>query len=187
MIEQLITQEDYDWIWWIDYDTLITNTDTKLENLIDDSLASVSAPDRINFLLTPDCFNLNAGSMLLRSSSKVVEFLSRVKTCRYDPLPGLNDNPSEQDCMLQLIKENRHDEEEQVLFIPQWKMNAFPEEILCYDQDNRKWEPGMFVVHFAGAWAHMPNRTDAKADLFEKYYFLIDHERDALLDQSQAP
>jgi hypothetical protein len=54
MIERLITQEKYDWIWWIDYDTLITNTETKLEDLIDDSLASVSDPERIDLLLTPD-------------------------------------------------------------------------------------------------------------------------------------
>ncbi|KAJ5454064.1 uncharacterized protein N7458_005020 [Penicillium daleae] len=186
MMEQLIAHAKYDWIWWIDYDTLITNTDTKLEDLIEGSLASVSDPNRINFLLTSDCFKLNAGSMLLRSTSQVLAFLSRAKTCRYDPLPGLNNNPSEQDCMLQLIEENQHDEQEQVLFIPQWKMNAFPEEIPCYDHYNKKWEPGMFVVHFAGAWAHMPNRTDAKAELFERYYSLIDHEPHARSDQSQV-
>ncbi|KAF4240821.1 hypothetical protein CNMCM8980_004933 [Aspergillus fumigatiaffinis] len=177
MIERLIIQDEYDWIWWIDYDSLITNTDIKLEDLINDSLASVSDPDRIDLLLTPDCFKLNAGAMLFRSTPRALAFLSRTEACRYDPLPGLGEHPSEQDCMLQLIEENQHGEQEQVLYIPQWKMNAFPEEIPCYDQDNKMWEPGMFVVHFAGAWAHMPNRTDAKADLFEKYYSLIDSQR----------
>jgi mannan polymerase II complex MNN10 subunit len=56
MIERLIIQDEYDWIWWIDYDSLITNTDIKLEDLINDSLASVSDPDRIDLLLTPDWF-----------------------------------------------------------------------------------------------------------------------------------
>lgn len=116
--------------------------------------------------------------MLFRSSPQALAFLSRSKTCRYEPLPGLTANPSEQDCMLQLVEMNEHDEQQQVLYIPQWKMNAFPEEIPCYDQHNKTWEPGMFVIHFAGAWAHMPNRKDAKADLFTKYYSFIDRGKD---------
>ena len=71
---------------------------------------------------------------------------------------------------MHLINENKNGEQEGVLFIPQWKMNAYPEEIPCYDKSNRKWEPGMFVIHFAGAWAHVQNTSDAKGDLFRKYY-----------------
>jgi len=84
------------------------------------------------------------------------------------------DHPSEQDCFQSLIKENKNGEKERALFIPQWKMNAFPEEVPCYDETGKKWERGMFVVHFAGAWAHMPNTTeDPKGTLFRKYQWQI--------------
>jgi mannan polymerase II complex MNN10 subunit len=52
--------------------------------------------------------------------------------------------------------------------IPQWKINAFPTEIGCYDKDKRKWERGMFVVHFAGAWAHVSGE-DPTGQLMRKY------------------
>jgi mannan polymerase II complex MNN10 subunit len=86
---------------------------------------------------------------------------------------GDKHQPSEQDCFRHIFEENKNGEKEHALFIPQWKMNAFPEEIPCYDKDKRKWERGMFVVHFAGAWAHVRNTTDAKGDLCRKYYWKI--------------
>jgi mannan polymerase II complex MNN10 subunit len=52
-------------------------------------------------------------------------------------------------------------------------MNAYPEEIPCYDTFKRKWEPGMFVIHFPGAWAHLPNVTDAKGVLFKRYHWRV--------------
>lgn len=52
--------------------------------------------------------------------------------------------------------------------IPQWKINAFPEEIGCYDTHKKKWVKGMFVVHFAGAWAHIKSE-DPTGHLMRKY------------------
>ena len=55
--------------------------------------------------------------------------------------------------------------------IPQWRINAFPEEIKCWDERDspkRGWEKGSFVIHFAGAWAHM-KREDPTGYLMEKY------------------
>jgi mannan polymerase II complex MNN10 subunit len=117
--------------------------------------------------------------MLFRSNSRVTSFLARSLVCRKTPTPE-SEHPSEQDCFRDLIYHNEHGEKERALFIPQWKMNAFPEEIPCYDQsDPRKWERGMFVVHFAGAWAHMPNTTeDPKGTLFRKYQWLIVGDED---------
>jgi mannan polymerase II complex MNN10 subunit len=110
--------------------------------------------------------------MLFRSSRRVSTFLTRALHCRNIPTPD-NEHPSEQDCMASIIKENKHGEGDRALFIPQWKMNAFPEEIPCFGE-GRAWERGMFVVHFAGAWAHMPNTTvDPKGTLFRKYQWQI--------------
>lgn len=54
MIEYLIRTEEFDWIWWIDYDTVITNTETKLEDVILDALRSAEKADEIDFILTAD-------------------------------------------------------------------------------------------------------------------------------------
>lgn len=55
-----------------------------------------------------------------------------------------------------------------VHMIPQWKTNAFPEEIKCWDKDDRGWEPGTFAIHFAGAWAHVKGE-DPTGQLMRKY------------------
>jgi mannan polymerase II complex MNN10 subunit len=54
MVQRLIQENKYDWIWWIDYDALITNTTVKLEDLIEESLATVPNPDQIDMMLTAD-------------------------------------------------------------------------------------------------------------------------------------
>lgn len=54
------------------------------------------------------------------------------------------------------------------LRIPQWKINAFPSEIGCYDESKIKWARGMLVVHFAGAWAHV-KENDPTGFLMKKY------------------
>jgi mannan polymerase II complex MNN10 subunit len=54
MLEQVIAKEKYDWIWWIDFDTLITNTTVKLEDIIQESLENSTRPNDIDFLLNVD-------------------------------------------------------------------------------------------------------------------------------------
>jgi mannan polymerase II complex MNN10 subunit len=51
---------------------------------------------------------------------------------------------------------------------PQWKFNAFPTEIGCYDEAKKSWARGMLVVHFAGAWAHVKEQ-DPTGFLMKKY------------------
>lgn len=74
---------------------------------------------------------------------------------------------SDQDSMAAFIKSNdpltQHAKR-----IPQWTINAFPKEIGCYDTHKRKWENGMFVIHFAGAWAHVSGE-DPTGQLMKKY------------------
>jgi mannan polymerase II complex MNN10 subunit len=114
-------------------------------------------------------FQLNAGSMLVRSSQSSFEFLSRVR--KYgDEHTKLN----EQECIRDIINNNLDDEQKQTLWIPQWKINAFPKEIRCYDKSQRSWERGLFTVHFAGAWAHI-KEEDPTGFLMRKYEIEIDH------------
>jgi mannan polymerase II complex MNN10 subunit len=75
---------------------------------------------------------------------------------------------SEQDCIRDIIfKEKRF--ADNTFFIPQHRINAFPKEIKCYDKTKKKWEPGMFTLHFAGAWAYLHDQDDPTGYLMEKY------------------
>jgi mannan polymerase II complex MNN10 subunit len=70
--------------------------------------------------------------------------------------------------MKMLVSEKNSPEFNRAVFIPQHKMNAFPDEIPCYGRDSRVWKEGDFVVHFAGAWAHVKG-DDPYGDLMRKY------------------
>jgi mannan polymerase II complex MNN10 subunit len=54
MIESAIATSLYDWVWWMDFDTLITNNTIKVEDVIEESLANVTNPDLIDFIFTSD-------------------------------------------------------------------------------------------------------------------------------------
>lgn len=72
MFENLIDENKYDWIFWIDYDSIITNTSVKLENLISKSLALSQKPELIDAILTPDWY-------VSRSPPPVYSFLPYIK------------------------------------------------------------------------------------------------------------
>lgn len=54
MIEAAIHTGKYEWIWWMDFDTLITNQTIKLEDVIAEHLANATNPDDVDFFFTPD-------------------------------------------------------------------------------------------------------------------------------------
>jgi mannan polymerase II complex MNN10 subunit len=107
--------------------------------------------------------------MLMRAHPRTQEFLNIVRAYS-DAHPHL----SEQDCIEELIDSNQHDEDRRILMIPQWKINAFPEEIHCWDKSGKGWEPGIFVIHFAGAWAHV-KEDDPTGLLMRKYEIYVDY------------
>ena len=107
--------------------------------------------------------------MIFRAHRRLIPFLKRTMQCKHR-----SDQPTEQDCMRDLIAANRHGEQQQALFIPQYKINAFPEEIGCFDEFSSAWTPGTFVIHFAGAWAHVKNVSDPTGYLMQKYREFIE-------------
>lgn len=166
MAERAIKSGKYDWIWWLDFDTLITNTATNIVNIIEEELKNTANPNTIDFLLTNDCNGLNAGSFLLRGHERSIRFFDNARAL-FDKSKQEETNMSEQDCMAKLLKEDKSTSDV-VHFVPQWKLNAFPKEIACYDESNKGWEPGTFVLHFAGAWAHVEG-DDPTGQLMNKY------------------
>ncbi|RPA80480.1 hypothetical protein BJ508DRAFT_129948 [Ascobolus immersus RN42] len=173
MLEELTATGKYDWIWWIDFDSLITNTSVTLQSIVESSLAMVhpARRDEIDMFLTADCFPLNAGSMLFRATPRIYPFTKRVWRCS-ETHPHYN----EQTCIMDLVLNNTWHDGDHAFFVPQYTINAFPPEIRCYDKHGKAWEKGMFMVHFPGAWAHLKDQEDPYGFLMRKYAPLIVHE-----------
>ena len=115
---------------------------------------------------------MNTGAMLMRSTPWTLALLAEAWKCgELEAEPGRH--YTEQDCMQKLIEGNVLHAREKSLIVRQWKMNAFPKEIGCYDDGKTHWEPGMFVVHFAGAWAHV-KEEDPTGFLMRKYWEFAD-------------
>ena len=165
MVERVIKSGKYDWIWWLDFDTLVTNTEIKVADVIADELANISNPNEIDYLFTNDCNGLNLGSFVVRAHERSMNFI-RDAIRLHDEAKKKEENMSEQDAMVQLMKEDKNKDRFSV--VPQWKLNAFPEEIPCYDDSKKKWEHGTFIIHFAGAWAHVKG-DDPTGQLMRKY------------------
>jgi mannan polymerase II complex MNN10 subunit len=200
MAERVIAAGQHDWIWWIDFDTLFTNFTFPAHEQIHRILRQLppERADEIDALLSPDCFELNAGSMIYRSRPSTVDFFNQVRAWH----DGHWDN-NEQDCVREATKlasnktweryaELHRDpppfardapfkvtdygsmhEHKQVLMTHQSDINPFPDEIKCHERDEETWRQGMIIVHFAGAWAHMKDDKDATGTLMKKYSALV--------------
>lgn len=109
---------------------------------------------------------LNAGSFLSRGHARTIEFFDAVRAIHQEKHTYEN-QWSEQDCVVYLLK---HDPEfaRRALKVPQTRLNAFPEEIKCFEHGSRPWQLGDFVVHFAGAWAHVKGE-DPTGQMMRKY------------------
>lgn len=163
------------------------NMNTKLEDIIADALQNVANPDAIDFFFTPDwlaspcgvhdmtrpqltddySFELNAGSFITRATPRSHKFFQR--SIDYHEANNKDeDQLSEQDCMRDVMF-GSPSMKDQFIMLPQHSINAFPEEIGCFDSRYEKhYEPGMFFIHFAGAWAHV-REEDPTGFLMRKY------------------
>lgn len=74
---------------------------------------------------------------------------------------------SDQDCMRDLIAADTLGAKSKTIIVPQKVMNAFPEEIKCYDESG-PWKKGWFLLHFAGAWAWVEGENPL-GRMFERY------------------
>ncbi|KAJ7562054.1 hypothetical protein O6H91_03G053400 [Diphasiastrum complanatum] len=65
----------YDWIFWNDADSLVTNPSIALEDIISATVGSVDFEDMPDFIVTEDVTGVNAGMFFLRNSKWSLDFL----------------------------------------------------------------------------------------------------------------
>ena len=160
IMRNLLLSGEYEWVMWIDFDTVFTNlshsVDAFLTDALENHLDSEQQQNDINLIIAPDCQPINAGVFLLRANLWSIDFLEKVFAKR------VNRNESEQDAMFKLMVENKYIGEDMIsnspiLIVPQHLLNAYPKEIKCIDNRSRHWEHGMWIAHFPGAWLYIKN------------------------------
>lgn len=81
---KLAGQNSYEWIWWTDYDLIVTNFSITLDSVVREALEQqhveedVTRREEIDLIMTPDCFPVNSGSLLVRTSAWSLEWIGEM-------------------------------------------------------------------------------------------------------------
>lgn len=137
----------YDWVWWLDMDTVIMDLDQTLEPLVgifdhrDDA-------SKIHMVASIDQGGMNTGSVFFRASEWSRSYLKAVRQEKY----LLGDSNYEQSIMYKLYASAEVDYRRHIAFLPQPWINAF----------DYLYKPGDFLIHFAGYREDWPERFMAR-------------------------
>jgi mannan polymerase II complex MNN10 subunit len=137
LLDELMENSSYKWLFWTDADSLIMNHSIKLEDLID---------ERYNMIITADFASICAGEFFLKKCDWSRQFLKDI----YTHTECINHGWWEQCAMIEelKIKPSYYD---QILILPQRIMNSFAKEVFSYIGLKEIYQPGDFIFHFAAA------------------------------------
>ena len=126
---------DADWLWWLDIDACVTNTERRLEGIIGQS------PDSC-VIATCDRNGISCGSMLIRTVPEVRRIFEDLleRRAEFDWPNGL----WEQNGLMWMFWKIR----DRVRIFPQSYMNSYAE--FDCPAGSHAWSPGDFVLHCAG-------------------------------------
>lgn len=129
----------YDYIWISDADVWITNPELRLEDHVLPLL-----PDDKDLLMTYDsCQNINSGNMIMKPTKWCTEFFTKVWNSTEFIYHRLWENGQ----MIRLMATESEDCQKHIeCTMKAWVFNAY----LKGYQGTRLWQPGDFLVHFAG-------------------------------------
>lgn len=145
---QVLETDAYQWIVWLDADTIIMNQDIPLEDIIDKN---------VNFSIGKDWNGINSGVFYLRSCEWSRQFLTDV----YSRTDCLSHHWPEQIAMAREIEENP-EYGPLVKIVPQRLFNSYPHETSSSLAST--YQPGDFLIHFASIHDH-----GYLLSLFQKY------------------
>lgn len=177
IIPSLYGEKSYQWVWMLDFDTLITNTSIAISDVIERSLQFAEAEGKrggdVHLVLTRDCDPLNLGSMFLRASPWTLAFIEQWRAGA-EILDQHRQLRNEQDVLRDMLHGNAFSVADHSVIAPQHLFDAYPAELECYDpRDPRPWRPGMFLLHFAGAPWRLKDQEDPVGMLMRKYFHMI--------------
>jgi hypothetical protein len=152
----------YDWVWWLDVDTLVMNHSLPLEWLI----ATYATNPRVHLLISRDRDYVNSGSMLLRSSAETIQFFRElIQTKSWDEDQIFEQAPIN-DLVIRDLRSPYLVERGFTVFVPPEYLNAGPPG-WCVKMYG--YEPGVFIVHFPGFFCERGVAHTFEGSLFASY------------------
>lgn len=136
--------DKYDWLMYVDADTLITNHTIKLEDIIDDSF---------DLIISRDVNDINSGVFFIKSSEWSKKYLDDVwgidprhpiynNICRFDTTQG------EQRAMIACIEHETN--KKHIRIDSQSLYNSYLYGIYGMSFDEGQWTEGKFILHLPG-------------------------------------
>jgi len=150
-VEKLLLTNKYDWVWWIDLDSLIMNFDIKLESIIDENYDIVFTANQYSYI--------SNGSAFYKNSDVTKQFLKDAYDLEKPYLKNIDVNVfdhAQQSMRLLLLNETHY--KQRVKMIHERVCNSFctttdPSVLTYYPNwniDENIYQPGDFLVQFCG-------------------------------------
>ena len=163
-LETIINENKFDYILWCDCDTLITNFNKNIEDLIDENY---------HFFLTTDVNGINGGVFLIRTSPEGLSYFNHIKQKMYE---YASQNKfrfgEEQNAMIRTYQDPQF--KDIIKILTQKSMNSYDYDLYGYNRDisidklghQGHWEDGDFIIHIPGFG---PDRFQERLGHFKKY------------------
>lgn len=163
-LETIIKEQKHDYILWCDCDTLITNFNKNIEELIDENY---------HFFLTTDVNGINGGVFLIRVSPEGLKYFYHIKEKMHE-YASLNKFRfgEEQNAMIRTHQDPQF--KNIIKILPQKSMNSYDYDLYGYNRlisidklgTQGHWEKGDFIIHIPGFG---PDRFQERMSHFNKY------------------
>ena len=143
LVLSLLKSGKYDWVFWLGTDTLITNFDIKIEEVIDNDY---------HFIVANDCNEWNSDSFLARATPEGIAWMEHLDNCTRQYISHVW---GEQQAMI----EQRDKFKDIIKVVPQELINSYEYSLYSTPQhqagrdilgNNGRWTMGHYVVHWPG-------------------------------------
>lgn len=150
-IQKILEKGVYDWVWWIDIDSLILNFDIKLESIIDENYEIIFTQNTYSYISSGSCF--------FKNTDLVKNFLADVYYLRKDYLKDLKINIFDHEQQaIRLILQNDQTYKNITKLIHERVCNAYcptynPDVLRYYpnwNNDDNLYQPNDFLIQFCG-------------------------------------
>jgi hypothetical protein len=152
LIAQVI--EGYDWVCWVDSDALIMDMSRKLESFIDPHYDVVVSEQEASLPYQV----LSTGVFLVKNSTNGRRILDEMRTAKHLELLPLLNHFSEEQAALNALVLADNAVAQTVKILPQRSLDAY-----ANGSQKGSYQPGDFVLHFAGATVHEKTKAVQEA------------------------
>jgi hypothetical protein len=145
---ELFEKENFDILYWCGADTLITNFNKNIEDIIDTNF---------HFFLTKDYNDINGGVFLFNTSTKGLKYFYHIKEKMYE-FASQNVYKFGEEQTAMIYTHNDPQFSDTIKILPQRSMNSYPYDKVYGHPNgyldklgfNGNWEKGDFIIHIPG-------------------------------------